>query len=92
MVFGKSNPKNHRFRRIVEGVGSKNVEATLLFVNFSKAFDSIHREKMEQILLVYGLSKETITAILMLYRNAKVKVHSSDGDTDFCDIIAGVLQ
>ena len=52
-------------------------------VNFSMAFDSIHRGKMEQILLVYGLPKETLTAIMMLYKNMKVKVHSVDGDSLF---------
>ena len=65
---------------------------TLLFVDFTKAFDSIHRGKMEQILLAYGLPKETIAAITILYRNTKVKVHSSDGDTEYFDIVAGVLQ
>ena len=29
---------------------------------------------------------------MMLYRNAKVKVRSLDGDTDYFDIVAGVLQ
>ena len=29
---------------------------------------------------------------MMLYRNTKVKVHSLDGDTDYFDIIADVLQ
>ena len=29
---------------------------------------------------------------MMLYKNMKVKVHSPDGDTDFFDIVAGVLQ
>ena len=47
---------------------------------------------MEQILLVYGLPKETIAAIMMLYRNTKVKVRSLDGDMDYFDIVAGVLQ
>ena len=28
----------------------------------------------------------------MLYRNTKVKVHSPDGDTDYFDIVTGVLQ
>ena len=28
----------------------------------------------------------------MLYRNTKVKVRSVDGDTDYFDIVAGVLQ
>ena len=37
----------------------KNLEATLLFVDFSKVFDSIYRGKMEQILLANGLPKET---------------------------------
>ena len=64
----------------------------MLFVDFTKAFDSIHRGKMEQILLAYGLPKETVAAVMMLYRNTKVKVRSPDGDTDYFDIVAGVLQ
>ena len=47
---------------------------------------------MEQILLAYGLPKETVAAIMILYRNTKVKVHSPDGDTEYFDIVAGVLQ
>ena len=34
-------------RRIPEGVRAKNLQATILFVNFTKTFDSIHREKDE---------------------------------------------
>ena len=47
---------------------------------------------MEQIQLAYGLPKETVVAIMMLYKNTKVKVHSTDGDTDYFDIVAGVRQ
>ena len=47
---------------------------------------------MEQILLAYGLPKEIVAAIMMLYRNIKVKVRSPDGDTDYFDIVADVLQ
>ena len=79
-------------RRIYEGVWAKNILATMLFVYFTKAFDSIHREKMEQILLAYGLPKETVAAITILYRNTKVTVRSLDGDTEYFDIVAGVLQ
>ena len=77
---------------ILESVQAKKLQATLLFVNFTKAFDSIHRGKMEQILLAYGLPKETIAAITILYRNTKVKVRLPDGDTEYFDIVAGVLQ
>ena len=47
---------------------------------------------MEQILLVYGLPNETVAVIMMLYKNTKVKVRSADGDTDFFDIVVGILQ
>ena len=43
------------------------------------------------ILLGYGHPKETDTAIMMLYKNTKVKVHLLDGDTDYFGIVAGVL-
>ena len=57
-----------------------------------KAFDSIHWGQMEKILLAYGIPEETVAAIMILYRNTKVKVHSPDGDADYFDIVAGVLQ
>ena len=42
---------------------------------------------MEQKLLVYDLPKETVTAIMMIY-----KKHESNGLlTNFFDIVAGVL-
>ena len=47
---------------------------------------------MEQILLAYGLPKETIAAITILNKNTKVKVRSPDGDTEYFDIVAEVLQ
>ena len=47
---------------------------------------------MEQILLTYGIPKETVAAITILYRNTKVKVRSPDGDTEYFDIVTEVLQ
>ena len=41
---------------------------------------------------IIGIPKETIAAITILYRNTKVKVRSADGDTEYFDIVAGVLQ
>ena len=57
-----------------------------------KAFDSIYKGKMEQMLLPYSLRKETVAAILMQCKKMKVKVRSLDGDTDYFNIVAGVLQ
>ena len=47
---------------------------------------------MEQILQAYGLPKEIVAAITILYRNTKMKIGSPDGDTEYFDIVAGVLQ
>ena len=51
---------------------------------------------MEQILLAYGLPKKKkknpVAAIMMLYRNTKVKNRSPEGDTGYFNIVAGVLQ
>ena len=77
---------------ILEGVRAKNLQLTILFVDFTKDFDSIHRGKMEQILLAYGIPKDTVASITIPYRNTKVKVRSPDGYTDYFDIVAGVLQ
>ena len=37
-------------------------------------------------------TKEIVAAITILYRNTKVKVRWPDGDTEYFDIVAGVLQ
>ena len=70
----------------------KKPRATILFVEFAKAFDSIHRGENGANTTRLWPTKETVTAIMMLYRNTKVKVRSLDGDTNYFDIVAGVLQ
>ena len=47
---------------------------------------------MDQILLTYVLHKKTVTATMMFYKNMKAVVCSFDSDTNFFDIVAGVLQ
>ena len=54
------------FLQIIEGMREKNVESTFLLVGFFKALDSIHREKMEQILLVNRFLREAVTARMLL--------------------------
>ena len=83
MASEEIDPRPHKYWPSVESLkayGQKNLQATLLFVDFTKAFDSIHSGKMEQILLAYDLPKETVAAITILYRNTKMKVRSPDGD------------
>ena len=66
-------------RRILEGVREKIIQATLLFVDFTKAFDSIHRRKMEQILLAYGLPKRNRCS-----NNNSLQKHQSESTFTGC--------
>ena len=64
----------------------------LLFVDFSKAFDSVHRLKMMKILKAYGIPGQLIEAIAKLYMDTRARILSPDGETEFFKILAGVLQ
>ena len=46
---------------------------------------------MDQILSAYVPFKETVATIIILYKT-KAMVYSTNGDTDFFDIVIGVLQ
>ena len=45
-----------------------------------------------EILLAYGISAKIVLAINVLYTNTEAQVLSPDGDTEFFEILAGVLQ
>ena len=50
-------------RRLIEEVKSKNLKAVIVFIDFRKAFDSVHRVKMLKILKAYGIPDRLISAI-----------------------------
>ena len=79
-------------RRIIEGVKANNLSAILTFIDFRKAFDSIHRGKMMKILRAYGIPTNLLNAIEKMYTDTRAKVVSPDGETDLFEITAGVLQ
>ena len=63
-----------------------------MFVDFKKAFDSIHRHKMLEILTKYGVPKKLVDAIGKLYESTFASVISPDSKTDLFQIQVGVLQ
>ena len=76
----------------IKGVCAKHLEATLVCRFLQGIWFHKRRGNIEQTLLAYGLPKETVKGIMMLYRKMKVKVHSPDGEKNFFDIVAGVLE
>ena len=79
-------------RRIIEEMKRLDKDFTICFVYFRKAFDSINREVMFNILPLYGIPQPIIAAIKALYTHTQASVITPDGETDFFDIEAGVLQ
>ena len=53
----------------------------ITFIDFKKAFDSIHRGKMLCILKAYGIPENLVNAIEDIYSDTKAKVLSPDGET-----------
>ena len=93
MIFGENQSTTQILTicRSIEGVHAEILEVTLLFIDFFKALDSIYSGKMEQIHLAYGLPKETVTTIIMLYKDMQAMVCSSNWGTGYFDNVAGVL-
>ena len=79
-------------RRIIEGVKANNLSAVLTFIDFKKAFDTIHRGKMMKILKAYGIPPNLLRAIEAMYTDTNAKILTPDGETDMFEITAGVLQ
>ena len=79
-------------RRLIEGIIEKQLPAVLTFADFSKAFDSIHRGKLMEIFKAYGIPSKIVDALNILYEDSVAQVLTPDGDTDFFQILAGVLQ
>ena len=79
-------------KRIIEELKISKQKASLVFVDFSKAFDSVNRKAVLQILLNYGILEETVQAIAIMYNNPSSYVQSMDGPTKEFFTTAGILQ
>ena len=58
-------------RRIIEGVKANQLPAAITFIDFSKAFDTIRRGKMIEILKAYAIPPTLLWAIEAMYTNTQ---------------------
>ena len=79
-------------RRILEGVQQKDLTAVLVFVDFCKAFDSINHATMFEILRAYGIPPNMLDAIKLTYNNLRARIKTTEGNTDYFRMFAGVMQ
>ena len=77
---------------VIEEVKEHNLSAILIFVDFTKTFDSIKRDKIFIMQLSYGILTQIMKGIKGLYLDTMAQVVTKDGNTNFFPIIAGVQQ
>ena len=63
-----------------------------IVIDFKKAFDSVHRESIWEILKLYGILHKIINIFISLYTNSRCCIRTKDGYSDMFDIITGVRQ
>ncbi|MCP4486191.1 MAG: reverse transcriptase family protein, partial [Gammaproteobacteria bacterium] len=79
-------------RRIIEEVINFQLPCVISFIDFSKAFDSIFRSHLPDILASYDFPTIIIKAIMSLYMNTKAKVMTPEGVTLEFLTNLGILQ
>ena len=79
-------------RNIIEQ--SQEFRAPLLinYIDFKKAFDSIHRESLWKIAKIYGVPDKYINIFKSLYRSSSCCVRTKCGNTIMFEIVTGVRQ
>ena len=79
-------------RNIIEQCLEWNVPLYINFVDFKKAFDSVHRETLWRILLSYGVPPKIITLISMFYSHFECSVILNNTLTEWFPVESGVRQ
>ncbi|KAJ8386311.1 hypothetical protein AAFF_G00175070 [Aldrovandia affinis] len=79
-------------RNIIEQCLELQTILIINYIDFKKAFDSVHRESLWQIVQLYGMPSKYMNIFRALYRNSTCQVRTSSGTTDDFDIVTGVRQ
>ena len=80
-------------RRIIEEIKSSPMgKIIFVFIDFSKAYDSIDWNYIEQILFAYHIPSEIINAIMSMYYGAKTSIRINGIFSNLIELGVGVLQ
>ena len=79
-------------RNIVEQCIEWNAPLFVNFVDFRKAFDSIHRDTLWAVIRHYGLPQKIVSLIKLFYERFECGVILREGVSDFFEVQTGVRQ
>ena len=79
-------------RNIIEQSIEWNAPLCIGFIDFKKAFDSLHHSTLWKILRHYGLSQKIVDIISIPYQNFECSVVMEINQTNRCSVRSGVRQ
>ena len=79
-------------QNIIEQSLEWNASLYLVFVDYEKAFNSIHCETLWNIMRHYGIAEKYIRLVKMFYDGSKCSVITEVGAGPWFDIMSGVKQ
>jgi hypothetical protein len=79
-------------RNIIEQCQELQKPLLINYIDFKKAFDSIHRESLWKIARLYGVPDKYINIFKSLYRGSSCCVRTRKGNSIMFEIVTGVRQ
>ena len=79
-------------RGIIKEIRTSSRKATLVFIDFSKSFDSTNKKAMLHIPSMYGIPDEIIATIKRMYENPETFLDTADGPTNIFSSKTSILQ
>lgn len=79
-------------RLLIDRCKVRKKDVVVVFVDFSKAFDSVDRAALHQIIQLYGVPDRMAATIMSLYSGTNAFVRTPDGPTDSFNTSSGILQ
>ena len=79
-------------RNIIEQSKEWKTPLYINFIDFKKAFDSIHRDTLWKIVKAYGVPDEIVTLMKCFYTKFECTVLLNNKETDWFTVNSGVRQ
>ena len=79
-------------RNIIEQTIEFQKSAIVNFIDFQKAFDSVHRPILWKILASYGIPEKYINILKALYKSSSCCIKTANGHTEYFEIMSGLRQ
>ncbi|VDP20061.1 unnamed protein product [Heligmosomoides polygyrus] len=79
-------------RNVIDQCMKFRTQLLINFVDFRKAFDSVHRESLWSILRIYGIPQPFVEIFKKLYKNSSCCVKTNAIHTTFFEVVTGVRQ